>query len=574
MGKLAAYLALLAAACQAAETRWYESRSGPIELVSDAPQNKYLVTLGEAEQFRFVLGRLLGIDDLQANPKVRLVIFKDVRDAAQYGATPAPLLVEGRDRRNLVMTSGQPLAAETIRQLTRMFVERNTGRLPPEFERGLETFLTTLKVDGAHVRWGAPPPNPDRDWARIALLASNPEYAGRAGILLFNLQKGAPDSSAYRNAFNKTRADIEADVDRFWAAKQFVATDAPSRPLNALRDFDIRQLDPDVGQLELADLLTSQSAGIYNSLIAKNVRLVNCYEGLALLSLRNDDAGTAGEYLAKAIKAGSQNAAILLRYARMEKDPAKSRDALAKAVQADPNLAEAHHEYAARLSGTEKIKELQAAAKLAPQNMDYQADLARAYLAAQQFALAARAWTAAENAATNDVDREKMIRARLDIETQRLDAEEAERARQKEEERRDVERVKAEAIARIRAAEAKANGAPLDKETMEKAVPWWDGKQAPSRVDGILRQVDCLGKQLRLTIFTKEKKAVRLLVADLSNVLVRGEPLTFTCGVQRPRQIVVDYIPKNDAKLGTLGEAAGIDLQKGEAAGIDLQKTQ
>ena len=560
MGRSILCLLLISAACEA-ENRWYESRSGPIELISDAPQRHSLATLGEAEQFRFVLGRLLGIDDLQANPKVRLVIFKDARDASQTGAAPAPFLVEGRDRRAIVMIAGQPLAADSIRQLTKMFIERNTGRLPPEFERGLEEFLTTLQVDGAHVKWGAPPPNPDRDWARIALLASDPEYGGRAGILLFNLQKGGSDTAAYHNAFNKTKAEIEAAVDRFWAAKRFVATDAPSRALNAQRDFDIHQLDPDVADLELADLLTPQSEAIYRRLIGKNVRLVDCYEGLALMALRRNDSLAAGDYLTKAIAAGSRNAAILVRYARMEKDPEKARTALAKAVQAEMNSAEAHHEYAGRLSGPDQIKELQAAAKLAPQNMEYQADLARAYLAAKQFAAAARAWTAAEQAATNDADREKMIQARLQIESQRLDAEDAERKRQREEERRDIDRLKAEAIARIRAAEAKANGTPLDPATVAKAVPWWDGPKAPNRVEGTLRQVDCLGTQLRLVILTKEKKTVRLLVADMSNVAVKGDQISFACGVQKPRQIVVDYAPKVDAKLGTSGEVAGIDLR-------------
>ncbi len=234
---------------------------------------------------------------------------------------------------------------------------------------------------------------------------------------------------------------------------------------------------------------------------------------------------------------------------------------------ADPNLALAHHEYGARLSGSEQIREYQAAAKLAPQNMEYQVDLARAYLAAKQFAAAAKAWTAAEQAATNDADRERMIQARQDIETQRLDAEEAERKRQQEEERRDVERLKAEAIARIRAAEAKANGAaPIDQDTLARAVPWWDGPNAPNRAEGMLRQVDCLGSQLRLVIDVpgagKTAKTIRLLIADLNNIAVRGEPVSFACGVQKPRKIIVDYVPKNDAKLGTSGQVAGIDLQR------------
>ena len=561
MGRFLLCLMLVSTVCKG-ENRWYESRSGPIELASDAPQRQALTILGDAEQLRFVLSKLLGIDDLKADPKVRLVVFKDARDAAQAGATPSPALVEGRNRRAIILTAGQHLSADTIRQLTRLFIERNTGRLPPEFERGLESFLTTLQVDGAHVKWGAPPANPDRDWARISLLATSPEYGGRAGILLFNLQKGASDTAAYHNAFNKDKATIEAAVDSFWAAKSFQAVDAPSRPLNAQRDFDVHELDADVADLEMADLLTAQSEAIYQRLIAKNVRAVDCYEGLALMALQRNDSASAGEYLNKAIAAGSQNAAILLRYARMEKDPEKARNALAKAVQADMNSAEAHHEYALRLSGTEQIRELQAAAKLAPQNMGYQADLARAYLAAKQFALAARAWTAAAQAATNDADREKMIQARLEIETQRLDAEEAERKRLLEEERKDIERVKAAEIARIRAAEAKANGTPLDSDTAAKAVPWWDGPNAPGRVEGTLRQVDCLGTQLRLVILSKDKKTVRLLITDLSSVAVKGEPVSFSCGVQKPRPITVDFMPKADAKLGTSGEVAALDLPR------------
>ncbi|HEY3839726.1 MAG TPA: hypothetical protein VGL72_24310, partial [Bryobacteraceae bacterium] len=95
MGRLLPCLLLVSAAWPA-ENRWYESRSGPIELVADAPQSKSLVTLGEAEQFRFVLGRLVGIEDLQSDPKIRLVIFKDARDASQSGAAPSPAIQEGR----------------------------------------------------------------------------------------------------------------------------------------------------------------------------------------------------------------------------------------------------------------------------------------------------------------------------------------------------------------------------------------------------------------------------------------------------------------------------------------------
>src|ERR1019366_6198211 len=49
MGRSILGLLLISATCHA-ENRWYESRSGPIELLSDAPQRHSLATLGEAEQ--------------------------------------------------------------------------------------------------------------------------------------------------------------------------------------------------------------------------------------------------------------------------------------------------------------------------------------------------------------------------------------------------------------------------------------------------------------------------------------------------------------------------------------------
>ena len=110
-------------------------------------------------------------------------------------------------------------------------------------------------------------PPPDRDWARTSLLATKPEYAGRAGILLFNLQKGSSDLAAYHNAFNKTKA-VKSNP-RWTPSGQPNSSPRPmrsNRPINAQRDFDVHQLDPDVADLEIADLLTPQSEAIYKRL--------------------------------------------------------------------------------------------------------------------------------------------------------------------------------------------------------------------------------------------------------------------------------------------------------------------
>ena len=139
----------------------------------------------------------------------------------------------------------------------------------------------------------------------------------------------------------------------------------------------------------------------------------------------------------------------------------------------------------------------------------------------------------------------------------------AEKQRQAEQKQRELEEVKQKSMASIQAALDKANQEhPATPPSSGKVVPWWDGPQAKGKAQGVLRQVDCLGKQARLVIEGDDKKLTRLLIPDPTQVVIEGGgEKTFGCGPQRPaRRIVVEYFPKPDAKLGTAGEAAVIQF--------------
>ncbi len=96
-----------------------------------------------------------------------------------------------------------------------------------------------------------------------------------------------------------------------------------------------------------------------------------------------------------------------------------------------------------------------------------------------------------------------------------------------------------------------------------KTVPWWDDPKTPAKADGMLNRVDCLaGSQARLTIVTDDHKTVKLLVADPSKLSIAGKgDLTFRCGVQKPRRVMVGYTPKLNARLATAGEAATLEFK-------------
>ncbi len=172
---------------------------------------------------------------------------------------------------------------------------------------------------------------------------------------------------------------------------------------------------------------------------------------------------------------------------------------------------------------------------------------------------AGRTWGAAEEAALTPA---KKPASPQSAEVSRREAAAEERKREAEQKQRDLERVKAEWEASVQAAIDKARKEQQAVPPKGKVEPWWDGPSPKGKVQGTLRQVDCLGKQARLIIEADDKNEIRLLVVDPSQIaVIGGGTAAFGCGVQKPqRRVVVEYYPKPDAKLGTAGEAAVIEF--------------
>src|SRR5947209_6648454 len=79
---------------------------------------------------------------------------------------------------------------------TRLFLKSTTTQMPPAFERGLLSFFSPFAGAGIQIVVGAPPPQPDADWARIHLLVVDPEYFGKIRVLLYNLRHGVDEEPA------------------------------------------------------------------------------------------------------------------------------------------------------------------------------------------------------------------------------------------------------------------------------------------------------------------------------------------------------------------------------------------
>ncbi len=403
-----------------------------------------------------------------------------------------------------------PLPRTLLRESARILIEATPARLPAEMESGLVDLFSTLQVTGTTITLGAPlpPAERNRNWARMHMLTVPPEYFGKLRVLVSNLWRGAEAEPAYRNAFAKSPTEIDKEADAYFRAGNYATTLLRSRTMLPEKDF-----------------------------AAKPVDLPGPAEAVS--------------------------AQASLESARHEPDPGKALVALEKAAKLNPRWAEPLVEMARRepVAGR-RIQLLAAAAKLDPRNAAYWRALAEAQEAERQFVEAAKSWASAELAAATPEERERLRKIRIAADARRREQEDAEKKRQAADKQRELEQLKERSAASIQAALEKARSEHPASPSSGKVEPWWEGPQPSGKLQGLLRQVDCLGKQARLVIEAQDRKLTRLLVRDPKQLVVvgRGEA-TFGCGPQNPpRRIVVEYFPKPDAKLGTVGEAAVIEF--------------
>jgi hypothetical protein len=535
---------------------WIKFTSGPFEVFTDAGPRAGREAMVRFMEFRHAVGSIVGEPELQTPLPVRILVLKNAR----AWTLPAPLS-EGRASYNIVLPEKTAPSPDLYRQLTRLFLQSNTAQMPTHFERGLLSFFSTTDISGIQITVGAPPPQPDADWARIHLLVVSPEYFGKVRVLLSNLRRGVDEEPAYRNAFGKSPAEVEAAAKQHLAAGKFTTTSLSSRPL-AERDFPERSVSDADAKLVRGDLLLGQpSTAEYQALLKDHVRVAESEEGLGLIALHEGAKDEARHHFSLAMEAGTPSARAYIEYAKLEPDNEKATQALLKAAGINPKLDEPLALLAARDTDPRKrIAHWKDAAARNPRNATYWENLANAWLADHNYAEAAKAWKQGEQAATDPTVRDRMRAARASIEQQRLDYEAEEKRRAAEEEARDLERLKAQARAEVRALEAKANKGATKSNA--PVVPWWEGPKPDKRVSGTLKQIDCLGAQARLTVTTDAGATLKLLVTDPGKItIINGGEQALGCGAQKARRVVIEYWAKSNPRLGATGEVATVEFQ-------------
>jgi hypothetical protein len=543
-----------------ADERWIELRSGPFQVLTNGPDRNARDLLAQLDQIRYLVGASLTRPEPKTAWPFRVLLFKSAPPAAPAVPTLA------RDA-YLAAVSGSALPPPMLREVVRLLMEANAGRMPAPIERGIEDFYSTAQVAATKITLGTPPPQRSVDWARIDLLVTSPEYAGTAKlrVLLYNLQQGSDPDPAFRNGFGKSEADIDKQAAAWLAGGSFPTLTISGKPLSPLRDYTPRAVEPAAITTALADLgLASgaDAAPAYKAL--RNEAPAAAHEGLGLLALRAKRPDEAREELEAATAAGSTSARAWFEAAKLNPDPLKAAAALQKAAELNPNWAEPYVALADRESDpARKLNWLKQAAALEPRNAERWRAVAELYQTHHKYPEAAKAWSNAQSASVDEAERQRMLEARRAIDDKRLSYEAAEKQRQQEERQRELQKLKDAAMAQVRAAEDRANKANQRANPNSPVVPWWGGEAPSGKVEGTLGHIECAGRILRLVIKSSDGRQTRLAVRDARKVVViGGGELSLKCGPQAPvRTVNAEFYAKPDPKLGTAGELAAIEYE-------------
>ncbi len=389
-------LAILAAATPAAAA-WEETKSGPFVVISERGDRQARETLAQLEQFRGALGQAVGKTELKTVWPVTVVVDRGTAADAFLGMGRDGWIAFWPDK-------GRPPAA-WFRQLALLLLEDNLpGQMTLDFETALADAYSTLQIDGSRLTFGAPPPKEARtwQWALIHELTVSEEYCGRIRVLMSNLANGGDFDPSLRNAFQKTRAEIEKDAQVWAQRSQFETATWTGFGINPDRFRMLPSLPSRVrlipGDLALARGKYAEAVAAYEK--AQLERAATAGDeglGLALAGLgRKDDALKSLRAVAADETAGARG---LLELAKIEPGKEEARLAAERAAAKKPDWAEPYIVGAAQEAGpVRRAYLLKKAVELAPRRVELWEQLAAAQTDAKQFDEASKSWRAAVRA--------------------------------------------------------------------------------------------------------------------------------------------------------------------------------
>lgn len=531
--------------CSAA-AKWTEFNLGPFYVATDSDDSAARYNLTQLEQTRWVLSGLLEIKDLYATWPFRVLVSKSAQPSNEFTL---------HDGYYVLVT--KPGMALPLGQVARLFLDANTPRIPVEAETGIGELFDTLKANGPHVTWGGAPTHADLAFARMQLFATKFEYSASFHVLLNSLRNGSTLHVAEHNAFGKDYEALEQEAAARLASNDWQAASVSGRPLDPKRDFGEHSLDSGVAEVYVAATQIpthpEQAEGRLKQLLNEGGQTqALALEALGEIALAKHEK--AHEFWDEAMNAGSKSAEVYFNAAE-DLPPDQPILLLKRAIQLNPRwAAPVFAEAQATQDPKQRETLLKQAIQLDGRSSDYWVTLARTQMANHEDVPAQSSWARAEDAAPDEAQREAVEKLHSDMETARLDQEEADRKHEREATILDDQRAQQAEQDRIHAAELRANKASADADggAGDSDVVDWTSLTKTQKTAGRVVAVDCKSSYVRVALKDLHGQTHQFLLQD-------SQQKTFSCE-NKPdrRQVVITFRPHPDNVHKTDGDIVSV----------------
>ena len=572
---------------QAAD-QWVKLTTPHFELYSAAGEKKGREAILYFEQVRSFFLEASASKRASEFP-VRIVAFRGEKQYQPYRMSEAAFAYysRGRNRDYIVM---QDIAGEhypaAIHEYTHLIIENTGLKPPPWLNEGLAEVYSTLKPLGKKATVGdiipgraqtlltsqwipldtltsadrRSPLYNERDragmfyaesWALTHMLFFSPDYRANFPKFLAAASSGKTMDEACRSVYGKNLSEVAAALRQYLKGDRFYRVTFDIKLDKSAEDPEVSSVSSFESGMVLADLLalthkTQEALTAYHELAKSNPNTPELEESLGYLSWESLDLEAARSHFERAFNAGTKNARMCFDYAMLSRQGSvtvkNALPAFRKALELKPDYVEARFQLGLMLVNTrdyaEAIVQLRQIAKVDVDDAQwYFPALAYAYLQtgdkekARQNAEAAKKW--AKTPA-------QVEHANALLQALRPAPESDERP----------------TIRRVERSELSVTEPP------PPANPFVAKDDKMSHVEGIAQRLDCSGQTARFHVLVG-KTAMIFAIPDPSRVLIKhSDELKhdFTCGVQKPYKVAVDYAVLPDQKIGTAGIVRGLEF--------------
>jgi tetratricopeptide (TPR) repeat protein len=394
-------------------------------------------------------------------------------------------------------------------------------------------------------------------WVLTHMLFFSPAYRPNFPKFLVAASSGKSMDEACQSVFGKRLPEVETDLRQYIRGERFYHALFDIKLDKSAEDPDVSQASAFESGMVLADLLalthkTKEAEKAYQQLATSNSDKPDVEESLGYLAWQSGDSQSARNHFERAFAAGTKNARMCYDYAMLSRNGrdgvTTALSAFKKALELKPDYAEARVQYGLMLVNTrnypEAILQLNQVKKIDP-------DQAQWYFPALAFAY------------LQTGDKQK---ARENAETAKKWAKTPQQLDHADALLRSLEAKKATARA-VPAGEKVPTIRRVERsefEVVEEAAanPFVAKEDKMSRVEGVAQRLDCNGKAARFHVLVG-KTAMIFLIPDPDRVLIKHSEEgkhDFSCGVQKPYKVSVDYAILPDSQSGTAGIVRGLEF--------------